>query len=84
MFFYVFFEKSIISRFRFQVYIILNYLKFENSNIFWGEAHRAPSLDPPRTISGFALDSGFTRFGPPTFEAWLRPFRGQYVVDKMA
>ena len=63
-------------------------MKFEIPKIFWGGAHRAPSPDPsPRSFSGFALDSGFTlksqalraldsgfaRFRPPTFEAWLRP-----------
>ena len=46
-----------------------------------------PQTPTPRSFSGFdldsgfavksqalrALDSGFARFGPPTFEAWLRP-----------
>ena len=82
MFFYVLFETSIKSRFRFQVYTRLNYLKFEIPKIFWGGAHRDPSPDPSfRSFSGFALDSGFalksralraldsgfSRFGPPNF-----------------
>ena len=36
-----------------------------------GGAHKAPSSDP-RSFSGFALNLGFARFGPPTFEARLR------------
>ena len=94
MFFCVFFEKSIISRFRFQVYTRLNYLKFEIPKIFWGGAHRAPSPDPsPRSFSGFALDSGFAlksralraldsgfaRFGPPNFWSVAAPLMALQV-----
>ena len=66
-------------------YTRLNDMKFKIPKIFWGGTHRAPS---PRSFSGFALDSGFAlkswvlraldsgfaRFGPPTFEAWLSPW----------
>ena len=83
MFFCVFFEKSIISRFRFQVYTRLNYLKFEIPKIFWGGAHRAPSPDPSPALSRAsqtirASPSNLGRFAlsiraspdsdPPTFE----------------
>ena len=51
MFFYVFFEKSIFSRFPFLQYTRLNDLKFEIPKIFWGGAHRAPSPDPSPTLS---------------------------------
>ena len=38
----------------------LHGFKYEFSKIFWGGAHRALSPDSfPRSISGFAFDSGF-------------------------
>ena len=89
--FYVLFEKSIKSRFQFQVYTRLNYLKFEIPKIFWGGAHRAPSPDPSPALcraspSIRASPSNLGRFAPsilaspdsdsPTFEAWLRPWKG--------
>ena len=63
MFFYVLFEKSIESRFQFQVYTRLNYLKFEIPKIFWGGAHRAPSPDPSPAHSR-ASPSNLGRFAP--------------------
>ena len=65
------------------------------SKEIWERAHQAFSPDlSPHSFSGFALDSGFalksralralgsgfTRFGPPTFEAWWRPCAIPYYV----
>ena len=48
-------------RFSLQLYTRMHGFKYEFSKIHtWGEAHQAPSPDPfLRSISGFALDSGF-------------------------
>ena len=47
-------------KFSFELYTRLHCFKYEFSKIFWGWAHRALSLDSfPRSISGFAFDSGF-------------------------
>ena len=52
--------------------------KFKIPNKFRRGAHRgwpSPLLRPlPRSFSGFAFDSGFARFRPPTFDAWLCPY----------
>ena len=94
MFFYVFFEKSIISRFSFQIYTKLNNLKFEIPKIFWGGADRAPSPDPSPALSRAspsirASPLNLGRFAPsirvspdsnpPTFEAWLRPCKPCFI-----
>ena len=65
MCFYVFPEKSIISRVPFQLYRKLNDLKFQNSLKFLKVAYRAPLSRP--------LPRLFDLVGPPTFEAWLLP-----------
>ena len=47
-------------RLLFKLCTTLQGFKLEFSKIFWGGAHRDPSPDPsPRSISGFALGSGF-------------------------
>ena len=47
MFFYVLLEKSIFSKFHFQLYTKLNDLKFKIPKKFWGGAHRTPPQTPP-------------------------------------
>ena len=51
MFFYVLFEKSIKSRFRFQVYTRLNYLKFEIPKISGEGLTEPPPQTPPPALS---------------------------------
>ena len=53
VFFCVFSEKSIISRFPFQLYTKLNNLKFEIPKNFWrgAHSHRAPSPGPSPALS---------------------------------
>ena len=71
--FYVFIKSRLFQNFCFK-YNRLNDFKFEIPKIFWGGAHRAPSPDPfPCSFSCFALDLGFARFRPSTFDGWLRP-----------
>ena len=51
MLFYVFFEKSIFSRFPFQLYTRSNDLKFEIQKNLWGGAPWASSPDPSPALS---------------------------------
>ena len=71
MFFYVFFEKSIISRFRIQVYTRLNDFEVRNSKNFLGRG--SPSL-LPRPLPPFFLGLR-PRFG-------LRPIRTPQLLNR--
>ena len=54
--------------------------KFEIPKKILGRGSPSPSPVPfPRSFSGFALDSGFARFRPPTFDAWWRPCHGDAI-----
>ena len=68
MFFYVFFEKSIFSRFPYQLYTRthvgtrLNDLKFEIPTFFWGGTHRAPPEGLTEPLPDFSPASLRPRF----------------------
>ena len=78
MFFYVFFEMSIISRFPSTIHQIERF-EVRHSKNFLGRGSVSPFPRPlPRSFSGFALDSGFAHFAPDPQQTWLRPCLDQY------